>query len=240
MSFWKDTTYRSEETEIMDDLEMGGPLVTDALDHLAAINKWLGGNQVTISGLNQLLKNHPKEKAVTILDLGCGNGDMLRQVADFGRKKGFNFKLVGIDANPTTINYARELSVNYEEITYDQQDIFSEEFQKVKYDVALCTLFLHHFKDDFIINFVKSLVRNARMGVVINDLHRHPLAYILFQLLSLFISNHVVKTDGLISILRSFKRPDLEKFASTLNNKSTIDWCWAFRFRWIIYKKTTK
>ncbi len=236
MSFWQDTTYRSEEKEIMDDLEMGGPLVIDALDHIASINQWLGGNRVTISGLKELLNNHPKEKEVVILDLGCGNGDMLRQAADYGRKKGFNFKLVGIDANPATINYARDLSQNYPEISYDQQNIFSDEFQKVKYDIALCTLFLHHFKNDYIVNFVESLTRNARMGVIINDLHRHPLAYLLFQLISIFISNHIVKTDGLISILRAFKRPDLERFAEKLNFKSSINWYWAFRYRWIIFK----
>jgi len=235
MIFWPDTTHRSEETEIMDDLEMGGPLVISALDHIAAINKWLGGNQVTISGLKKLLKDHPKEKEVVLLDLGCGNGDMLRQAADFGRKKGFNFKLIGIDANPSTINYAKDLSQNYPEISYDQQDIFSDEFQKVKYDIAFCTLFLHHFKSDFIVKFVESLSKNSRIGVIINDLHRHPMAYTLFQLISIFIRNHIVKTDGLISILRAFKRKDLENFAEQLNFKSSINWKWAFRFQWIIF-----
>jgi len=239
MSFWKDTTYRSEQREIMDDLEMGGPLVIDALDHMSAINKWLGGNRVTINGIEKLLRNHPRNQEVIVIDLGCGNGDMLRQVADFGRKRGYNFKLIGIDANLATIKYARKLSKNYEEITYDQQDIFSEEFQKVKYDVALCTLFLHHFENDFIIKFVKALIGNARKGVVINDLHRHPMAYILFKTISIFIKNHIVKTDGAISILRAFKKPELERFSKMLHLKSTINWCWAFRFQWIIFKNDT-
>ena len=111
MSIWKDTTYRSDQKEIMDDLELGGPLVIDALDHMSAINKWLGGNKVTIKGVEKLLNNHPKNQEVIIIDLGCGNGDMLRQVADFGRKRGFNLKLIGIDANPATIKYAKGLSL---------------------------------------------------------------------------------------------------------------------------------
>lgn len=237
MSFWKDTTYRSEETEIMDDLEMGGPLVISALDHLAAINKWLGGNQVTINGIKKLLKNRSKNSKITILDLGCGNGDMLRQVADFGRKSGYSFKLIGIDANPVTVQYAKSLSENYPEISYQQQDVLAENFKEVKYEIALCTLFLHHFKDDFILKFIEALTRNASLGVVINDLHRHPMAHILFRLISIFIKNEIVKADGLTSILRAFKRNDLERYAQNVPFKNYIKWCWAFRFQWVIDKE---
>ncbi|WP_317045321.1 hypothetical protein [Formosa algae] len=53
MSFLVDTKYRSEEEEIMDDLDYNGPILHDALDKLAKINQWLGGNAVTISGLKK-------------------------------------------------------------------------------------------------------------------------------------------------------------------------------------------
>ena len=76
MNFLVSTTYRSEAEEIMDDLDYNGPILHDALNKLAKINKWLGGNQVTLNGLKKVLKNHPKQEPITIIDLGCGGGDI--------------------------------------------------------------------------------------------------------------------------------------------------------------------
>jgi len=236
------TTYRSNAVEIMDDLDMSGELLIKTLDQLATINKWLGGNKITIDGLNILIKNWPDStnddlnKTISIVDLGCGNGDMLRKVADFGKKNGFQFELLGIDANQATIDYAVQLSKNYPQITYQKADVLSETFKTQTFDIALCTLFLHHFEDEVALNFIKTLNKNTKLGIVINDLHRHWLAYSLFKLVSLVINNHMVKTDGLTSILRGFKRIDLERFSKKLNCKSTITWRWAFRYQWIINK----
>lgn len=231
-----DTTNRSTEEEIMDDLNMSGEQLINSLDQLATINKWLGGNKITIDGLKIILKNQSKEKTICIVDLGCGNGDMLRKVADFGRKNGYTFQLLGIDANQATIEYAIQLSASYPEITYHKEDVLSIEFETHKYDIAMCTLFLHHFKDPVALAFVQTILKNAKIGVLINDLHRHWLAYSLFKLLTLVIDNQMTKRDGLTSILKAFKREDLDRFSEKLNYKSTITWRWAFRYQWIIKK----
>jgi len=221
----------------MDDLEMSGDTLINTLDQLGRINKWLGGNQVTLTGIKALLTNHPKDQEVSMVDFGCGHGDMLRQIADWGRKKGFTFRLIGIDANQTTIDYAIELSDSYPEITYLKEDALAEDVKETTYDIALCTLFLHHFEDDVALAFLQKMLKQSSLGVVINDLHRHPMAYSLFWLLTLFIRNHMVKTDGLISILKGFKREELEIFSKKLGHQSTIHWKWAFRYQWIIRKK---
>ena len=231
-----DTSYRSKDIEIMDDLDMSGELLIKTLDQIAGINKWLGGNGLTIDGIKTILKTQSKDKTISIIDLGCGNGDMLREVADFGKTNGYKIELLGLDANQTTIDYAIQLSADYPEITYRKEDVLSKEFETHSYDIALCTLFLHHFEDTVALSFIQTLVKNAKIGVVINDLHRHRLAYYLFKILTLFINNDMVKTDGLISILRGFKRKDLERFSKKINYKSTITWRWAFRYQWIIKK----
>ena len=128
------------------------------------------------------------------------------------------------------------MSAEFPEITFKKEDVLSKEFDTYTYDIALCTLFLHHFEDKVVLTFIKTLLKNAKIGAVINDLHRHRLAYYLFKLLTLFINNDMVKTDGLISILRGFKRRDLERFSNKINCKSTITWRWAFRYQWIIKK----
>jgi 2-polyprenyl-3-methyl-5-hydroxy-6-metoxy-1,4-benzoquinol methylase len=231
-----DTTYRSAEIEIMDDLDMSGELLISSLDQLARINKWLGGNKITIEGLKSILQNHQKDKTISIVDLGCGNGDMLRRVAAFGKKNGYNFQLFGIDANQATIDYAIQLSAGFPEISYKKEDVLSKEFERHTYDIAMCTLFLHHFEDPVALDLIQTLLDNSKMGVVVNDLHRHKLAYYLFNVLTSVISNHMTREDGLTSILKAFKRKDLERFSEKLNVNSTIAWRWAFRYLWIIKK----
>jgi len=236
MSFIINTKDRSDEIEIMDDFSINGILLHDTLNKLANINKWLGGNRVTLNGLKKILKNHPKANLITVIDLGCGDGDMLREVANYGKKEGYNFKLIGIDANKYTIDYAKKLSVNYDEINYLHQDIFSNDFKELSYDVALSTLFLHHFSENNIVNILGSVLKKANLGVIVNDLHRHKMAYYLFKLVCLIIQNKMVKQDGLISILRGFKRQDLERISKRLNTKSNIQWKWAFRYQWIMQR----
>ena len=189
---------------------------------------------MTINGLKKILENHPKTEEMTIIDIGCGHGDILRDIANFGRKYQYKFKLIGVDANPTAIDYAKELSVKYPELSFETQDIFSEDFKVRKFDVVLATLFLHHFKEKELTSFLNDTLNQTTTGVVVNDLHRHKLAYYLFMLLSIFISNKMIIEDGLTSVLRGFKRKDLVKMSHKINVKPNISWKWAFRYLWIL------
>ena len=129
MSLLINTKQRSDDTEIMDDFSISGKILHKTLDTLANINKWLGGNKVTLYGLKKVIKNHPKNVPITIIDLGCGGGDILRKVSKYGQKEGYIFKLVGVDANKDAVDYARELSKDYPEISFVACDIFSDAFE---------------------------------------------------------------------------------------------------------------
>ena len=231
------TKYRTQETEIMDDFSLEGEELRDALDKIAAINQLLGGNQLTLNGVKQLLKNHDTTNTITIADIGCGNGDMLRMLADYGKKQHLKLNLIGIDANAFTINHAEQLSAEYSNITYQCIDVFSPQFDAIQYDIVLCTLTLHHFKDNDIVNIIATFKKNATVGIVINDLHRSKLAYRLFAFICrIFNLNRMSREDGLVSILRGFKKEELEAFSQKLNLKNySIHWKWAFRYQWIIY-----
>ena len=230
------TTYRTEESEIMDDFTLEGEELKDALDKIAKINQLLGGNKLTLSGLKKLLPN--KNQLVTIIDVGCGNGDMLRQIADYGKANGYNLNLIGIDANAFTIKYASQLSSDYPNINYLCEDIFTINSVALKCDIFLCTLTLHHFKDEEIIELLTIFKNNSILGIVINDLQRSSIDYRLFQLLCVtFQLNKMSREDGLVSILRGFKKQELIQFSEKLNfKKYTIHWKWAFRYQWIIQK----
>jgi 2-polyprenyl-3-methyl-5-hydroxy-6-metoxy-1,4-benzoquinol methylase len=230
------TKYRSNADELMDDFSMEGEILSEALDKIAGINRLLGGNKITIEGVKELLNGRNKQSEISILDVGCGNGDMLRTLAEYGKVKGFKFQLYGMDANAFTADYARKLSSRYENIQYVCKDIFDEIKQERQYDVILCTLTLHHFKDDEILKLLEGFKKQAAIGIVINDLHRSKLAYYLFiALCKVFRLNHMSKDDGLVSILRGFKKADLLNYARQLNiKKHILRWRWAFRYQWII------
>ncbi|HLA55317.1 MAG TPA: methyltransferase domain-containing protein [Flavobacterium sp.] len=230
-----DTTTRIDSYEIMDDFALEGCELRDALDKIAKINQLLGGNKLTLQGVKSLV---PKisNRQITIVDVGCGNGDMLRALADFGKDNNLDLKLIGIDANAFTVNYARGLSANHKNISYQCEDVFGEAFKELDYDIVLCTLTLHHFKDAGILYLVDVFKKQSRIGIVINDLQRSAIAYRLFQLICfIFRLNDMSREDGLVSILRGFKKKELQLYSKQLNlKKYTIRWKWAFRYQWII------
>ena len=230
------TKLRTDKDEEMDDFSMKGEILRDALDKIAKINQLLGGNRLTLCGVQKLIRNISNKEIITILDVGCGNGDMLRKLAHYGYKNNLNFQLIGIDANNFTINHAKQLSENYPNISFLNHDIFEESFRELKYDIVLCTLTLHHFKDNQIINLLNVFYTNSKIGIVINDLHRNAIAYRLFQVICfVFNLNKMSRDDGLISILRGFKKKELVNYSNELKFKNyNIQWKWAFRYEWII------
>ena len=232
------TKYRTDTPEIMDDFTLKGEVLQEALDKIAKINQLLGGNSLTLDGVKELILTVPKSKVITIVDLGCGNGDMLRVLSNFGKESNYSFNLIGIDANAFTVNHAKKLSESYSNITFKCDDIFEYDFSQLKCDIILCTLTLHHFKNPEIECLLATFYANTKLGIVINDLQRSILAYRLFQIICfVFQLNSMSREDGLTSILRGFKKEELEIFSKNLGfKKYTIQWKWAFRYQWIIWK----
>lgn len=234
-----DTTCRSTAPEIMDDFEMKGDILKDALDKIARINQLLGGNKVTLDGVKTLIAGQPKSSTIRIMDIGCGNGDMLRTLADYAAKHDLHFLLTGIDANEFTVGHARNLSLEYPNIKYSCFDVLDQKSKLEATDIVLCTLTLHHFDDAQIIRLLEDFLQSSRLGFVVNDLQRSVIAYYLFTALCfVFQLNYMSRQDGLVSILRGFKKKDLLSYSKTLNRKHyLIRWKWAFRYQWIV--KTT-
>jgi SAM-dependent methyltransferase len=227
---------RSTEIEIMDDLLCTGEVVHQTLRELEFINKWLGGNAVTITALEQLLRDCPTNETITIVDLGCGGGEMLRIIHQWAAKKAIPVKLIGIDANPHIIAFARKNLHDLSEIEFFSLDIFSEEFKNLRFDIVLGTLFYHHFNDDQLITFFKNLRDQAKKGIIINDIHRHPIAYYSIKwLTTLFSRSSMVKFDAPLSVLRAFKKVEMARILKNAGIQDfRLQWKWAFRWRVII------
>ncbi len=231
-----DFSKRSEGIEIMDDLQCSGEVVDQTLRELEIINTWLGGNQVTINGIGKLFEQIHSSEEITIIDVGCGGGDMLRLIDLWGKKKNKKVKLIGIDANPNIIAFAKNNLKDLPHIEFKAIDIFSHEFQSIKCDIVIGTLFFHHFSQQQLSSFFTVLKQQVRVGVVINDIHRHTLAYHSIKMLtSLFSKSAMVKFDAPLSVLRAFTKNELNEMLSHAEIRNyTIQWKWAFRWQVLI------
>jgi len=228
---------RSQQVEIMDDLLCSGKVVDQSLNELDIINKWLGGNDVTIKALNQLLKNRTKDKIISIVDLGCGSGEMLKLIQRWAKRNNYTFRLTGIDANPNIISYARNHLKEHSNIELISMNIFEEQFKDYQFDLVVSTLFFHHFSSHQLVEFFKHLKNQVGIGIIINDIHRHWFAYHSIRLITKFFSrSRMVKNDAPLSVLRAFTRNELKAILVSAEIKNyQIRWRWAFRWQVIIY-----
>jgi 2-polyprenyl-3-methyl-5-hydroxy-6-metoxy-1,4-benzoquinol methylase len=78
----------------------------------------------------------------------------------------------------------------------------------------MCSLFTHHLKDAEVVAVLREFSRVARHRVFVIDLHRHPFAYFLYTTVGrLVLYNRLVREDGALSILRSFRPDELRELA---------------------------
>lgn len=219
----------------MDDLNCSGEVVRQTLREIEYINKTLGGNEVTLKGLHQLLKN--RKGRYTIADLGCGGGEMLAAIHKWGTKRGFDFYLAGFDANPNITAYASG-TIDHPNINFITENVASADFHKKQFDIITATLFLHHLSSAQLSALLGQWLQQVKIGIVINDLHRHPLAYHSISLLTkLFSRSPMVKYDAPLSVLRGFSRKEwLEILDNAGIRKYKLHWRWAFRWQLVIWK----
>lgn len=227
--------FRSNQPEIMDDLELQGASMKVLLNDLKRVNKWLGGQTITLDGIEQLLLEFDTSKSLTLLDVGCGDGEMLRQCVHWASKRQIEVHVIGIDANPHILDEAIKRSQTIRQSSFKVMDVLSEKEELPKFDIALCTLFIHHLNETEIIQLLKRLAKKAKVGVVINDLHRSRWAFWLFRIFSLvFLKTKIAKHDGLVSVARGFKKRELKQISEKIEGQHRIQWKWAFRYQWSI------
>lgn len=226
---------RSTQTELLDDLSLSGEALRRNLEELEQINSWLGGYQVVTSALEKL-SLEAGSTPITVADLGCGGGDTLRHIARWAKKRNIALNLVGYDANAFVVSYATVRCRHFNNITIYQENIFAPGFRSLQFDVVICSLFCHHFPCQELIGLLSQLHSQTRKALIINDLHRHPLAYYGIKLLTrLFPCSHLVRHDAPLSVKRAFSRSELQFYLQKAGLQHySLRWVWAFRWQIIV------
>lgn len=221
----------------MDDHGLASEALRRNLDELETINTWLGGYAPVLDALEQLRARFPAGRPLRLADLGSGGGDTLRHIARWARKQGVAVELIGIDANSFMVDYAQRRARSYPEISFRQLDIFSAEFRRQPFDILTCSLFCHHFSDEALVELLPQWQAQAAVAVIINDLHRHPLAYYSIKWLTrLFRGSHLVQHDAPLSVARAFRRSDWQRLLQRAGLTAySLRWRWTFRWQVVIH-----
>ena len=187
----------AEELMDADDLDAG--TYAAVVHDLAKVNTLTLARRPTINFLQSI-----KTRRLKILDVGFGDGDMLRTIARWATKNAVDATLVGIDLNPRSAlaaNDATPSGVNIDYRTGDYADLAGEHW-----DVVISSLVAHHMTHGQLIAFIRFMEAESKEGWLINDLHRHGFAYLGFPLLATIMRWHpIVRHDGQLSIARSYR-----------------------------------
>jgi len=183
--------------ELLDDEE--GPDKQASLSDLVRIGRYLGGHRVLRSLLSRVTA---RGEDFSLLDIGAASGDaagIIRSVRRGARVTSLDYRFDHLARAP------------YPKVA---GDAFRLPFLDRSFDFVLCSLFLHHFENDAIVQLLRSFGAIARRGVLVLDLERGPGAY-YFMAMSrwLFHWNRITMHDAPASVEAAFKKNELESLA---------------------------
>jgi ubiquinone/menaquinone biosynthesis C-methylase UbiE len=204
---------RSHRLEYIDTGNYTADEYEDCIGELQLVNRWMGDAH---SLKATLLREIEAERltSFSVLDIGAGSGELLRVAATWARQTNRRMRAVGLELNERMSESILEESAHFAEISSVRGDALQLPFAEAEFDYVICSLFTHHLLDEQVVHVLQEMSRVARRRIFVIDLHRHPVAYLLYTTLGkIVLHNRLLRHDGALSILRSFKRDELLQLA---------------------------
>lgn len=225
---------RPTAAEWLDDLTLEGPRLHRALEELVWVNRFLGGHAALWRCIEPLIR---RQGSLSILDVGSGLGDGACHLVSRAARRGKRVYVTAVDGNPAVSEAARRwidthlpdsLRDNVRVLTQNVWDLTDVE----RYDVVTASLFLHHFRAEEAVRLLAKLEKMGRLGLVVSDLHCHPLAYYGIRILSWALrASPYFRHDAALSVRRGYRRAELLEMARIAGlHPVTVQWHWAFRW----------
>lgn len=206
---------RAEAEELLDSGRLTSSEVRQNLVDLARLNRVLpGGAGASITAVRRLVG---RRRGVRVLDVGTGAADIPLRFAGLG------WRTTAVDVNSHVLAVARGAAAGVAGVEIAEADARRLPFDDGAFDVAHCSLLLHHLEPDEATASLRELRRVARSGVVVNDLRRGvwPLAATWATTLTLARSP-ITRADGLVSARRAYTLPELD--AMLVDAGLTLAW----------------
>lgn len=237
-----DLSHRVEISELMDDFSINDARLERALNELRYVNRFLGGFRSIRKELKPVVTARKRDiggttRSLRILDLGTGIGDIPELLVRWGEACGIRISVTAVDANPATVEFARRTLDSRlnprlrERVDVQVGDARALDHPDGSFDVVTASLFLHHFDDDAAIDVLGEMNRLSSQGLIVNDLHRHPAAYVGIRSIVLLLPvSRMFGHDGPASVRRAFKPSELRGLAARAGLQNVrIRRRWAYR-----------
>src|ERR1051326_3539003 len=210
---WERFKQRSHRLEYIDTGNYTAEEYEACIGELQLVNRWMGDAHSLKTTLFREIEAQSLQ-TFSVLDVGAGSGELLRVTAVWARETKRQLRAVGLELNERSAESINEESERFEEISGVRGDALSLPFPDSQFDYVICSLFTHHFVDDQVVQILSEMSRVARRRIFVIDLHRHPIAYLLYTTLGkLVLHNRLLRHDGALAILRSFKSDELHVLA---------------------------
>ena len=203
---------RSSKLEHLDLGDYTAEEYEGCLAELQQVNRWLGDARALRTTLLRTIRAS-QLKTFSVIDVGAGSGELLRTISEWTTHNDREAQLTGVELNERSARAIAEESATLK-INAVRASAFVLPFSDNQFDYAICSLFLHHFKNYQATQILRELNRVARREVVAIDLHRHPMAYYFYTTIGrLLLHNRLIREDGALSILRGFNPAELNALA---------------------------
>jgi 2-polyprenyl-3-methyl-5-hydroxy-6-metoxy-1,4-benzoquinol methylase len=226
---------RDRQPELMDDPTLDAAAHHAALGGLRRVNRISRSQRLLWQVLSRMA--HDRRRPLRVLDVATGGGDVVVQLARLAQRRGLPIEFHACDLSQRALEFARQhaTSRGVDTIRFFTLDALTSSLPD-DFDVMMSTLFLHHLSTEQAALLLERMARATRKAVLIDDLRRTRLGYLLAQAgCRLLTRSHVVHTDGPLSVRAAFTDTEvlqLAERAGLAGARLTRHWPQRFLLEW--------
>lgn len=234
---WLALPYQDEPEQI-DEPDQPFADIAQSMGDVALSNRLLGGTQTVLYHVARLLRGVPQGTPIRVLDIATGSGDIPCALIGWGRRRGLELTVVGVDALPAMLKLAKTRHCG---VSLVQADALNLPFPPRSFDIALCALAFHHFGFENSARVLRTMDRLTTRGLVVSDLRRdQPSLWGVTAGLALMRSHPLTRHDGPASVRRAFTPREYAKMVALSGAQNVrIHSHWYARMALVQTKKQT-
>jgi 2-polyprenyl-3-methyl-5-hydroxy-6-metoxy-1,4-benzoquinol methylase len=204
---------RSFDPAVLEMMDRPQPVSSELerdLERLRQLNRWFGSHRLVSIFMRRWITPGSQMRVV---DLATGSGDIPRLLVDHARRIGAEIEVDAVDRQAATLEIARNLSTGYPEISFYHANVL-EWHRPERYDIALCSLVVHHFSDDDAVKLLRRCRELSKRFVLVSDLRRGFLLRSgVYMLTAVIFREPMTRFDARLSAQRSFSFAEMCELA---------------------------